>query len=268
MSEQTGRGSSGNELAPLVTCEVSWGRATITLDAPHHRNALSRRLVDELTGHLERVDADPGVRVVVLTHTGGTFCAGADLGEASDVAVGDPVRERGEQLADLLRLMMTLGTPVVGLVDGHVRAGGMGLVGACDLVVAGPHATFALTEVRLGLAASVISPVVLPRLRDRDAARLFLTGEAVDAGRAAELGLVTVATEHPQEAVGDLVTALRGGAPQGLRETKTLLNHELLARFDAERERVVEQSARLFASEEAREGMRAFLEKREPRWAR
>jgi enoyl-CoA hydratase len=144
----------------------------------------------------------------------------------------------------------------------------MGLVGACDLVVAGPRATFALTEVRLALAASVISLVVLPRLGDRDAARLFLTGEPIDARRAAELGLVTLATEQPQEAVGDLVTALRAAAPQGLQETKALLNDDLLARFDAGRDRVVEQSSRLFASEEAREGMRAFLEKREPRWMR
>ena len=268
MTEQTGRESVPDEGGVLVTSKVSWGRATITLDSPHNRNALSRLLVEQLTAHLERADADPEVRVVVLTHTGGTFCAGADLDEASEGAVGDPVRERSEDLADLLRRILTLGTPVVGLVDGHVRAGGMGLVGACDLVVAGPRATFALTEVRLALAASVISLVVLPRLGDRDAARLFLTGETIDARRAAELGLVTVATEHPWEALGDLVTALRAAAPQGLSETKTLLNHDLLARFDAGRDRVVEQSSRLFASEEAREGMRAFLEKREPRWAR
>jgi enoyl-CoA hydratase/carnithine racemase len=110
MGEAAGHGSVPGNDGVLVTSRVSWGRATITLDSPHNRNALSRRLVDQLTAHLERADADPQVRVVVLTHTGGTFCAGADLGESSEGALGDPVRERGEQLAGLLRRILTLGS--------------------------------------------------------------------------------------------------------------------------------------------------------------
>ena len=134
------------------------------------RIALSDQLVRELRDALAAAESDPSVRAVVLTHTGGTFCAGADLTEASSRPVGDPARERADQLIDLLHAIMALGKPVVGRIDGHVRAGGMGLVAACDVVVAGPRTTFALTEARLGLAASVISLTVLPRLANRAAA--------------------------------------------------------------------------------------------------
>ena len=115
----------------------------------------------------------PGVRAVVLTHTGGTFCAGADLGEVSDNPA-EAAAERTREMTALLRAFLELPKPVVGVIDGHVRAGGMGLVGACDIVVAGPRSTFALTEVRLGLAASIISLTVLPRLSQRAAGRYFL----------------------------------------------------------------------------------------------
>jgi enoyl-CoA hydratase len=251
----------------LVHYQVRAGVARVTLDSPHNRNALSDRLVSQLLDALRRADDDVDVRAVVLTHVGGTFCAGADLSAASQGATEDPVRARGEQLASVLRTMLTLGTPVIGQVDGHVRAGGVGLVGACDLVVAGPRSTFALTESRLGLAAAVISLVVLPRLGDRAASRLFLTGETVDAATAARLGLVSEAAEDPADAVAHLTAALRLASPQGLRESKALVNHDLVAAFDAGRDRVIDQSSRLFASAEAREGMRAFLEKRPPRWA-
>lgn len=252
----------------LVHYAVDGGVATITLDSPHNRNALSTRLVAELLERLRRADADRAVRVVVLAHTGGSFCAGADLSEAaaSGAADLDPVRARGEQLADVLRAILTLDTPVVAHVDGHVRAGGMGLVGACDLVVAGPKSTFALTESRLGLAASVISLVVLPRISSRPASRYVLTGDAFGPDEAERIGLVTEYSEDPRAAVDRLCASCVAASPQGLRESKRLLNHALVGSFDADRERVIDQSARLFASEEAAEGMRAFLEKRPPRW--
>lgn len=251
----------------LVRYAVDAGRATITLDSPANRNALSDRLVGELADALAQAQADPSVRVVVLTHTSGTFCAGADLSEASRPDSDDPARDRADRLAGLLRQVVALRTPVVGLVDGHVRAGGMGLVGACDLVVAGPRATFALTEARLGLAPSVVSLVLLPRLADREAARLFLTGEVIDGPAAARIGLVSSATQDAAAATDELVQMLLAASPQGLAQTKALVNHDLLAAFDAGRDRVVTQSSRLFASEEAQEGMAAFLARRPPRWA-
>lgn len=248
------------------------GVATITLDSPANRNALSDSLVRSLGLSLQEADSDPEVRVVVLTHTGGTFCAGADLSDASSVPPGaDPVTARGEVTADLMRAMLAGSKPIVASIDGHVRAGGMGLIGACDIVVAGPRSTFALTEARLGLAPSIISLVVLPRLSDRDAADLALTGRTLTSGQAADLRFVTHAVPDSADLEGAtraVVDDLAKCSPQGLRETKQLVNHAVLQQFDAGRRRVIEQSARLFASEEAHEGMAAFLERRPPRWAR
>lgn len=242
---------------------------TVTLDSPHNRNALSDQLVSELRDALTAAADEESVRCVVLTHTGGTFCAGADLSEASAGRTGDPARERADQLVDLLRAMVTCPRPVIGRVDGHVRAGGMGLVGACDVVVAGGSSTFALTESRLGLAPSVVSLVLLPRLDARAASRYFLTGETFDGPEAARIGLITGAApdlEALDAAVARVTDDLAQCSPQGLRETKTLITHDLLAGLDAHRDRVAEQSSRLFASDEAREGMDAFLERRPPRW--
>lgn len=254
-----------------VRTHTEGGVATITLDSPHNRNALSNQLVRELHEALTAAAEDDAVRCVVLTHTGGTFCAGADLSEASASPAGDPVRERSDELVDLLRSIVAHPKPIIGRIDGHVRAGGMGLVGACDLVVASEAASFALTESRLGLAASVISLTVLPRLEPRSAAKYFLTGSTFDAEEAARIGLVTQAvgtTDELVAAVDGLTADLARCSPQGLRETKALVTHDLLAHVDEHRERVADQSSRLFASPEAREGMAAFLERRPPEWAR
>ena len=250
-----------------VTAQTAAGVATLTLDSPHNRNALSTQLVRELREALTSADADEAVRCVVLTHTGGTFCAGADLGEATEGATGDPARDRAEQLVDLLEATVRCGKPVIGRVDGHVRAGGMGLVAACDIVVAGPSSSFALTESRLGLAAAVISLPLLPRLTDRAASRLLLTGTTIDAAEAERIGLVTEAAQDVDAVVATIAGELARCSPQGLRESKLLLTHGLLERFTQDRDRVAEQSSRLFSSEEAREGMSAFLERRPPRWA-
>ncbi|WP_347350312.1 enoyl-CoA hydratase family protein [Intrasporangium sp.] len=252
----------------LVHHTVERGVATITLDSPHNRNALSDRLVRQLLQALWRADEQQEVRVVVLTHTGTTFCAGVDLTEAAQRSGSDAATARSEQLVELLRTILTLGTPVVASIDGHVRAGGMGIIGACDIVVSGPRSTFALTEARIGVAPSIISLVVLSRLGDRAAARLCLTGEVFGASEAARVGFVTETTEEREAALARLLTDLRVVSPQGLRETKLLVNDAILAAFDAGRDRVIEQSTRLFMSEEAAEGMRAFLQKRPPRWAR
>ncbi len=144
----------------LVHLSVGAGIATITLDSPHNRNALSRQLVAELTDRLDRSAAMAEVRAVVLTHTGTTFCAGADLSEAST----GPMTGTASALLAVLRTVVDLPLPVIASIDGNVRAGGVGLLGACDIVIAGPRSTFAITEARLGLAAAVISVTVLPRL--------------------------------------------------------------------------------------------------------
>lgn len=239
--------------------------ARITLDSPGNRNALSRPLVDQLEAHLRRADEDVDVGIVVLTHTGGTFCAGADLTEAVAHGMEDGTR----RLLRLLRTIVALPTPVVAAVCGHVRAGGVGLVGACDLALVTAESTFAFTEARLGLAPAIISLTTRTRLSDRDAAAKWLTGTTFDGVEAAQAGLVTAAV--PAADLDDELTGrlgeLRGASPQGLRETKRLLNRELLARIDADGDELVALSARLFASAEAREAMTAFKERRPPRWA-
>ncbi len=238
------------------------GVTTLTLDTPENRNALSTRLVDALTAGLNDAGSDPSVRAVVLTHTGNTFCAGADLSEA-----GGSVESRTSQMLGLLRRILETPKPVVGKIDGHVRAGGMGLVGACDIVVAGPSSTFALTEARLGLAPSIVSLTLLPRMTSRAAGRYFITGEKFGVHEAAAMGLITEASTDPDSTVEDVLSSLRQGSPQGLAESKRLTTAAILDEFDARGAELSDHSARLFASEEAREGMMSFLQKRPPSWA-
>ncbi|BBZ41313.1 enoyl-CoA hydratase family protein [Mycobacterium conspicuum] len=242
--------------------------ARLTLNSPHNRNALSTALVTQLHQGLRDAAADPAVRVVVLGHTGGTFCAGADLSEAGS---GDPYQmavARAREMTALLRDIVESPLPVIGAIDGHVRAGGFGLVGACDIVVAGPRSTFALTEARIGVAPSIISLTLLPKMSARAAARYYLTGETFDARMAAEIGLVTVATDDVDAAVAALAADIGRGSPQGLAASKALTTAAVLEAFERDAERLTEQSARLFVSEEAQEGMLAFLQKRPPSWAR
>jgi enoyl-CoA hydratase len=247
----------------LVRTSADWGIARIALDSPRNRNALSAALMTQLEAALDAAAADDVVRAVELTHTGSTFCAGADLVEAREggMAAGTA------RLMALLRQILTLPKPVVASVDGHVRAGGMGLVGACDIAVAGPASTFAFSEVRIGLAPAIISLTTLPRLTARAAGRYYLTGQTFDGPAAAAMGLITEAVPDIDAGTMAVLDALRAASPQGLRETKALLTADLLARFDASGAALADQSARLFASAEAAEGMAAFLAKRPPSWA-
>jgi enoyl-CoA hydratase len=244
-----------------VDYAVEGSTARVTLNSPHNRNALSSTLVEELHQGLRDAAADPKVRAVVLGHTGGTFCAGADLSEAS----GDS-KDRTRQMTELLRAILELPLPVVGAIDGHVRAGGFGLVGACDIVVAGRNSTFALTEARIGVAPAIISLTLLPKMTPRSVGRYFMTGEKFGAEEAERIGLVTIAADDVAAAVARITAELGKGSPQGLRESKALTTAAILDGFDQRAQDLSAQSARLFASDEAREGMLAFLQKRPPSW--
>ena len=238
--------------------------ATLTLDSPENRNALSSRLVGELAAHLRDVEADDAVRAVVLTHTGNTFCAGADLAEGA--REGGPAKGVARLVA-LLRQIIELDKPVVAKVDGNVRAGGLGLFAACDLTVAGLTSSFALTEARLGLSPAVISLTVLPRLTDRAASRYYLTGDRFDAAEAERISLVTITAEDPDAAVAELAASFRRCSAQGLAASKQLTTHAMLTTFVSDAERLIEMSATLFSSEDAQEGIASFMERRPPRWA-
>jgi enoyl-CoA hydratase/carnithine racemase len=241
----------------LVHYEVAEGVATITLDSPHNRNALSQQLIGELFAHLEAADADPDARVVVLQATGRVFCSGADLSEASS----DGMEQGARVLVEMQRQIVSLRKPVVTRLQGAVRAGGIGLVAASDIVVAADEASFALTEVKLGLTPAVISLTVLPRLTSRAAALTFLTGETFTAAQAVDMGLVTraVPADELDAALAAVVASLVTGSPQGLRETKRLLATDLLDRIAARGDEMATLSASLFATDEARAAMLAFL---------
>ncbi|MFD8201150.1 enoyl-CoA hydratase family protein [Streptomyces sp. NPDC003470] len=232
------------------------GVETLTLDSPHNRNALSAALVAGLAGALAEAGADTGVRAVVLTHTGSTFSAGADL--------RDPPAP--DALVALLRQIVELPKPVIARVTGHVRAGGLGLLAACDVAVASTTSTYAFTEVRIGVAPAVISLTVLPRADPRALARHYLTGERFDAAEAVRTGLVTVAGDDVDAVLAPVLDGVRRASPQGLAETKRLLTARVLEAFDRDAEHLTALSARLFSSAQAREGMTAFLERRDPEW--
>ncbi|MGH1564072.1 enoyl-CoA hydratase-related protein [Mumia sp. DW29H23] len=247
-------------MTELVHLEVADQVATITLDSQHNRNALSAQLVGELVGHLETAAADPDVLAVVIAAAGRVFCSGADLAEAA----GGGMVEGAKGLVALQRLIVTLPKPVVVRLHGPVRAGGLGIVGAADVVVCADDVTFAFTEVRLALAPAVISLTTLARMTPRAASRTFLTGETFSAADAVAYGLVTeaVPAEQLDAALAGVLDGLRKAYPQGLRETKALLNAELVERIDALGDEVAEQSGRLFGSDEARAAMLAFLNRK------
>ena len=229
---------------------------TLSLDATESRNALSAALVAQLTEALTDCGKDPDVRAVVLTHTGTTFCAGADLRDPPDP----------DALVGLLRRIVELPRPVVARVTGHVRAGGLGLLAACDIAAASTRATFAFTEVRIGVAPAVISLPVIPRADPRALARYYLTGERFDPAEAVRLGLLTVTADDVDEALAPVLDGLRRSAPQALAETKQLLTARVLETFDRDAAELTALSARLFSTAHAREGMTAFLERRDAAW--
>ena len=233
---------------------VRSGIATITLDSPANRNALSAQLRAQLSDALQYSADDDSVRVVVLDHTGPVFSAGMDLTEPPDAV---------KELPPILQRIWTHPKPVVAKLAGHARAGGIGMLAAADIVVAAEHTTFAFTEVRIGVVPALISVTVLPRLRHA-AHELFLTGETFDAARAVTIGLVNTAVPAEQlDAEVDRYTGmLIQGGPQALALTKQLLHRDLTPDFAA----TLKLSAARFASAEGQEGIRAFAEKRAPSW--
>ncbi|MGV0867983.1 enoyl-CoA hydratase family protein [Corynebacterium kalidii] len=235
----------------------------ITIDAPDRRNALSPALIRDLTDALDAAAGDDGVRSVILDHTGSTFCSGADL-----AAVGDtPPEQVTAGFIALLRTIVDLPKPVTAVVDGNVRAGGVGLLAACDIAFVSPGSSVATTETRIGVAPAMIALTVLPRLSSRAASRYLLTGERFDADTAARAGLVTEVVDDPHAQAASTAEGLLKCSPQGLRETKRILNREILDGFDAGADALSAKSAELFATPEALEGITAFLQKRPPNWA-
>ncbi|WP_433535262.1 enoyl-CoA hydratase-related protein [Micromonospora sp. CA-249363] len=250
----------------LVRVATARGVTTLTLDSPHNRNALSTALMTQLLAGLADAVADDAVRVVVLDHTGPVFCSGADLKETAAAYASGTVP--AGMLGDVLAALWECPKPVVARVGGPARAGGLGLVAAADLAVCADEATFAFTEVRIGVIPAVISATVLPRLHPRAAAELYLTGNTFDGRRAAEVGLVTasVPAQELDDAVRGYCDSLVRGAPGALAGTKDLLRRPGTAELRGDLTRLSALSTGYFLSDEGREGVTAFREKRLTRW--
>jgi methylglutaconyl-CoA hydratase len=247
------------------------GVAVIWLNRPDVRNAMSAALIAELTDAVDGAIGDPEVRAIVIAGRGKAFCAGADLNWMKQAAAYTPAENEADslRLAQLLRRIAESPKPTVARVHGPAFAGGMGLVAACDIAVAGFGAKFCLTEVRIGLIPAMISPYVLRAIGARAASRWALTGEVFDATEAYRIGLVQelVPDEELDAAVNALLGALLQGGPRALAETKRLLREvDHRAVDDALALDTAQRIAQARASDEGREGIASFLEKRKPRW--
>ncbi len=249
------------------------GIATLTLDRPEARNALSGELVTRLTDALAGLADDPAIRVVLLTGAGGIFCAGADITEMRAAGAAPPEQNEADsrRFASLLARLENQPQPTIAVVNGAAYGGALGLISACDIALAGDSARFALSEVRLGLIPAMISPYVIRALGARQAHRWFLTGETMDAATAMRIGLVheTVADTVLPDAVRAMVDALLAGGPRAQAEIKQLLRH-MTGRSAAGDQAMLAETARWIArvraGDEGREGLSAFLERRRPRW--
>ena len=255
---------AGSDAAKLVRTAEAAGVFTITLDSPANRNALSTILRSQLLVAFHCAMESATARVVVLTHTGPAFCSGMDLKENAAAAPGsDGIR----QVPQILQLITHCPKPVVAGVGGAARAGGLGLLAACDIVVASAAAQFAFSEVRIGLIPAVISVPVLRRAAPTAVRELMLTGAVFDASTALRIGLVNAVAEPDRldDQVAGYARDLLLAGPEALAGTKMML---LTGHDDSDEryESLLAQSARQFASPEGREGGRAFLERRLPNW--
>ncbi len=244
---------------------ISNGAAWITLNRPENRNALSAVLVAEMYDHLIAANADANVRSIVITGTGPAFCAGADLKSPPGEVI-----EGGRSVPYPLVLTAIIDSPkpIIAAVNGAAFAGGLGLVGAADIVVAAEAAQFSFSEVRIGVIPAVISVVCLPKLGVHHGMKLMLTGERFDGKRAVAMGLAHRAVPLDQlvSAVNEEIDMINLGGPIAVVECKKLVRRVPTLSIEAGFEETAQWSTRMFRSDEASEGMAAFREKRKPSW--
>ncbi|HEX2475071.1 MAG TPA: enoyl-CoA hydratase/isomerase family protein [Lacipirellulaceae bacterium] len=253
-------------MSRLVLVEtVERGIVMVTLNRPERRNALSIDLLDQLYVAIEQLASDPAHRVVVLRGAGPVFSSGLDLREAADSALVERSAAAVSRALDLLR---TTPLVMIAAVQGGAFAGGAGLMAACDIVIAAADAKFSFPEVRRGLLPALISNVLLHRVREGDLRELLLAGEAVDANRAREVGLVqrVVPAEQLMDEALRVANSIVSGGPQTIRQTKSLLNAMYSSTTSPAGPDLVAMHLTARNSAEAREGLAAFAEKRKPNW--
>ena len=249
-----------------VRVETEAGVMTVTLADVENRNALGAALLQGLYAAITAANDDPGIRAVVVTNEGTTFCAGANLKERSGATRSDTPSVGFEEL---LRAIQSSPTPIIGRIAGHVVGGGNGLASALDISIAAEDVKFGFTEVRLGVAPAIISVVCLPKMRSGEAMEAFLRGNRFPASQAAALGLINRAVPADQldAAVDEVLADLRKGGPRALGFAKSLV-YQVPGMDQKEAFQWTSRlSAELFSGDEAKEGMAAFLGKRKPRWA-
>lgn len=247
--------------------EVRNGAAWITLNRPENRNALSVELVNEAYDHLQTANQDPAARCIVITGTGPAFCAGADLkrppGRSTDGG-------RAVQYADLLKSIIDSPKPVIAAVNGAAFAGGLGLVGAADIVITAEDVLYSFSEVRIGVIPAIIAVVCMPKLGPHHATKLFVTGERFDGRRAVEMNFAhrAVPKDKLVEAVQEEIDMIALGGPIAVVECKKLAKRVPQLSLDEGLAEMAVWSRRMFGTPEAAEGMAAFREKRKPAWVK
>jgi methylglutaconyl-CoA hydratase len=245
--------------------------ANVILNRPDVRNAFNETAIAEIIGAFRALGSEEGVRVIVLAARGPAFCAGADLNWMKKMAAYTRNENLADaaQLAEMLRTIYSCPKPVVAKVQGDCYAGGMGLVAACDIAVAADTANFCLSEVKLGLIPATISPYVIKAMGENAARRYFLTAERFAAQEAKRIGLVheVVPADALDGKVEEIINALVSASPHAVKEAKRLVHDVADAELSDDLvSDTVERIADIRASDEGREGVRSFLEKRKPSW--
>jgi len=255
-------------MAELVKIDKRAGRLTLTLARPEIRNALNDELIEQLLAAITAASDDPVARVIVLAGEGRSFCAGADLNWMKNVASGsfEDNKQGARRLVVLLDAIVDSPRPVIARVHGAALGGGMGLVAACDLVVAHPRAKLGLTEVRLGLAPAMIFPYLFRRVQRHELLAAALFGEIFDAAHGKAIGLVNEVSEDIDGVLDKWVEALTACGPEALGEVKRLFDRVPALDRAAAADFTSDTIARLRLSAEGQEGMKAFLEKRPAAW--
>jgi enoyl-CoA hydratase/carnithine racemase len=253
---------------PVTRYAVKSQAAIITLDSPATRNALQPAMVSELIAHLRAAHADPNVRAIVLTGEGSAFCAGADLRARGNL--GDTTPSGDNPFVEVLKLIRHGDKPVIAAVNGAAFGGGAGLVAAADIAIGSEGVKLSFSEVHIGVIPAMISVVVLPKLGEHTTMRLFLTGERFDAQQALAYGLLhrVVPPDQLEAAALAEVALIAKGGPNAIREAKRLVRTVAALPEDEAFAYAERKIAELFASDEAAEGMSAFVQKRAARWVK
>jgi methylglutaconyl-CoA hydratase len=251
--------------------EFSGDIATITLNRPEKRNAISAEMMAELVSAFGEVDTSPA-RLLILTGAGKAFCSGMDLDSLKALSTQSPAEqlEDARRLAHMCRRIWSFPKPTIAAVNGHAIAGGCGIATLCDFTIAVPEAKFGYPEVRIGFLPAVVSIFLVRQVGEKNARDLLLTGKTIDAAEAHRLGMVTqiVPAEALMKAAQELAATLLAASPASLRTTKKLLCDFAAPEIDRELQRAIEESAGIRSTADFREGLASFLEKRAPRWTK